>query len=166
MPHMRHSWLSVAVVSAILSGAEPAADEAKGTLAYKAKAKDYAVDLRYAYLIKVPDALNPKEMVRRLVFTPRDIGPDIKACTVAGCVDGSLSDSLHVDLSTPFLPYWMVLDDQRLQHSGPANLAAMKLTTDTPTRIAGQLTFDATKGGGPKVDVSFDAVLLKEFSTR
>jgi hypothetical protein len=166
MPHMRHSWLTVAALTAMLFEAEFAAEEAKGTLAFKAKAKDYAVELKYAYLIKVPDALNPKEMVRRVVFTPGDIGPDIKACTVAGCVDGSLSDGLHVDLSTPFLPYWMVLNDQRVQHSGPADLAALKLTTDTPTRVAGKLTFDATKGGGPKVDVTFDAVLLKEFPNR
>jgi hypothetical protein len=105
-------------------------------------------------------------MVRKVVFTPKDIGPGIRACTVASCVNGSLSDSLHVDLSTPFLPYWVVLDDQRVQYSGPADLAALTLTTDTPTRVAGKLTFDATKGGGPKVDVAFDAVLLKEFPTR
>jgi len=104
-----------------------------------------------------------RKMTRRVVFTPKHIAAGIKACAVMSCVNGSLSDSLHVDLSTPFLPYWMLLNNQRVQYSGPADLAALKLKTDTPTRVAGTLTFDATKGGGPRVHVDFDAMLLKEF---
>lgn len=163
---MRPSSLSVFALCLMASWSGLASDEAKGTLAFKATAKDYVVELKHAYLINVPDALDPKELTRRVVFTPKDIATQIKACAAAACVNGSLADSLHVDLSTPFLPYWMVLNDQRVQYSGPAALAALKLTTDTPTRIAGRLTFDATKAGGPKVDVEFDAVLLKEFRGR
>jgi hypothetical protein len=161
---MRRSWLLVAALATTISGSAWAAAAAKGTLSYKAQAKAYDVELKYAYLIKVPDTLDPKKIIRRLVFTPDDIAAAITACAAASCVNGSLSDSLHVDLSTPFLPYWMVLNDERVQFSGPADLTALKLTTETATRVAGTLIFDATRGGGPKVHVDFDAPLLKEFT--
>lgn len=44
----------------MLSWSAFAPDEAKGTLAYKATAKDYLVELRHAYLIRVPDLRGEK----------------------------------------------------------------------------------------------------------
>src|SRR5688572_19313131 len=124
---MRNLWLIAVALSGALSTALLAA-EAKGVLTYESKGKAHTLELKHAYVIKVPDALNPKEMMRRVVFSPKDIADAIKACPTAQCVNGALADSLHVDLSTPFLPYWMVLDNQRVQYSGPAAPTALKLT--------------------------------------
>jgi hypothetical protein len=38
------------------------------------------------------------------------------------------------------------------------------LTTDSPSRLAGTLKFDASGAGGPVVDVTFDASLVLELS--
>ncbi len=51
---MRGSWLIVVALAATVSGAAFAAQQAKGTLTYKDQAKDYVLELKYAYLIKVP----------------------------------------------------------------------------------------------------------------
>jgi hypothetical protein len=40
--------------------------------------------------------------------------------------------------------------------------ASVKLTTNTPTRLAGTWDLDATAAGGPVVHVTFDAALVKE----
>ncbi len=37
----------------------------------------------------------------------------------------------------------------------------MVLTTDTPTRIAGTFTLDQQASGGPVVQVTFDAPIVK-----
>lgn len=67
-----------------------------------------------------------------------------------------------VDLDAgPRLNYWVVLNDQRVQYSGTAKPAVLTLTADTATRLAGKLTLDGT-AGGPKVEIEFDAPLLKE----
>ena len=38
----------------------------------------------------------------------------------------------------------------------------LKTTANEAKRIAGKLTFDDAGAGGPKVDVEFDAALVKE----
>jgi hypothetical protein len=55
-----------------------------------------------------------------------------------------------------------VPDNQMVQYSGTAAPAVLKLTADTPTRLAGKLTIDNVAAGGPKVDVEFDVPLLRE----
>ena len=41
---------------------------------------------------------------------------------------------------------------------------ALKLTTDTPQRLAGKLTIDDSAAGGAKASIDFDATMLKEFT--
>jgi hypothetical protein len=60
--------------------------------------------------------------------------------------------------------YWMTLNDQMVQYSGTEPYAALAAKTDDPKRLVGTLKFDRTGSGGPKVDVEFDAVLVKEVS--
>jgi hypothetical protein len=64
--------------------------------------------------------------------------------------------------SGPRLNYWFVANDQLIQYSGTVEPTAAKLTTDTPTNLAGTLNIDATGAGGPNVQVEFDASLVKE----
>jgi len=80
------------------------------------------------------------------------------------CADGELMEGLVVDIDGgPRLNYWMAINDQRVQHSGTKPPAALKASADEPKRLAGELAFDDTQAMGPRVDVEFDAVLLKEF---
>lgn len=64
----------------------------------------------------------------------------------------------------PRLNYWVVLNGQRVQYSGTESTAALKLTTDSPQRLAGSLAFDGARAGGPEVALEFDAPLLKEMA--
>ena len=61
----------------------------------------------------------------------------------------------------PRVNYWFVANDQRVQYSGTADPASVKLTTDSPSRIAGTWDLDAAAAGGPVVHVQFDAALAK-----
>ena len=61
------------------------------------------------------------------------------------------------------LNYWVVFNDQRVQHSGTAEPAALKLTAENPARLAGKLVIDDSAAGGPRVDIEFDAPLIREF---
>lgn len=46
--------------------------------------------------------------------------------------------------------------------SGTQRPAALRTGADEPRRLAGKLSFDDTPSGGPKVDVEFDAPIVKE----
>jgi len=41
--------------------------------------------------------------------------------------------------------------------------ASVRASADDPKRLAGKLSFDDSGASGPKVDVEFDAALVKEF---
>ena len=80
------------------------------------------------------------------------------------CADGELMEGLVVDIDGgPRLNYWMTVNDQLVQYSGTKPPAALKSSADEPKRLVGTLTFDDAQSGGPKVDVEFDAPLVKEF---
>ena len=64
----------------------------------------------------------------------------------------------------PRLNYWIVLNDQLVQYSGTVESTALKATADTPDHFAGMLKFDDSSAAGPKIDVEFDAPLLKAFA--
>ena len=75
---------------------------------------------------------------------------------------GGIGEGMTVDLDAgPRLNYWFVANDQRVQYSGTADPASLKLTTDAPQRLAGKWDLDARAAGGPRVQLEFDAALLK-----
>ena len=57
-------------------------------------------------------------------------------------------------------------NDQLVQYSGTARPDTVKLTADTPQRLAGTVTIDDRGAGGPVVKVQFDAALVKELKGR
>lgn len=132
---------------------------AKGTVAYKTN----TAAIKHVWLVKGPDAADPKVTIRHLVFSAADIGAKVKACKAMNCVDADLDDGVTVDLDAgPRLNYWIVLKGQRIQYSGTAKLDKLKATVNSPTRVAGKLAIDDTAAGGGKVDIEFDAPLLAE----
>jgi hypothetical protein len=151
--------LAVAVPLDALAGDGSAA----GTLTYKGPGGLITVALKYVWLIKGPDPIDPKVTIRHLIFSATDLGAKIAACKTMGCMDAVVGSGMTVDLGAgPRLNYWVSLNDQRVQYSGTALPAAFKSTADTPTRLAGKLTIDDTAAGGAKVDVEFDTPLAQE----
>jgi hypothetical protein len=146
--------------------AASAEGSAKGTLTYKSKGAPVTITLRHVWLVKGPDAVDPKRIIRHLILSAIDIGSKVAACKTMNCTDSDLGSGMTVDLDAgPRLNYWVVLDDQRVQYSGTARPEALKLTTDTPGRLAGKLTIDDAAAGGPKIDVEFDTPLLHELKS-
>ncbi len=152
--------LALATSAALPSGSHGAAGQAKGTLSHKGK----SVTFTHAYLVTGPDAMDTKKMIRRLILTTKDLGAKIRGCQAMSCSDGEVTEGLVVDIgSGPRLNYWMALNDQKVQHSGTQPPASLKATADAPKRLTGKLSFDDAASSGPKVDVEFDAALVKEF---
>jgi hypothetical protein len=140
------------------------ADSASGTVTYQSKAGPIVVNVKNVYLVKGPDAVD-KKVFRRLIFTSADLGAKIKACAQMSCSDNDLREGLEVDLvGGSRMNYWFVGNDQRVQYSGSARPETLKLTTDTPQRLAGKLIIDDSAAGGAKVSIDFDATMLKEFT--
>jgi hypothetical protein len=160
---MRRSGLSTGSIGiiALLSLCAPAsADSAKGTIVNGKR----SATIQYVYLVKGPDAVDPSKLIRELVFSPVDFGAKIQACKSMSCVSGALGDGMTVDLpGDERLNYWVVMNGQRMQYSGTAERSALETSVDQPERISGRLRIDDASAGGPVVDVTFDAALVKEF---
>ena len=166
LPSFRPISLAIATAALVAAPAALAAGgTAKGTLAYKAKSGPITVAPKYAYLVKGPDAVEPGKTIRKLIFSTTDLGARIDACKTMSCTDADLGEGMTVDLDAgPRLNYWVVLNGQRIQYSGTEPPASLKLTTDTPQRLAGTLAFDGTAAGGAQVAIEFDTPLVKEMA--
>lgn len=144
----------------ILLLAAPAAHagEAKGTVAYKGS----TLDFKYAYLVQANDVIRNVPM-RRIILSTKDIGAKIASCAKMSCVDGDLGEGLELDfVGNDRLRYWLVMDGQKVQHSGTEPRTAFTATADDAKRVAGKVRFDNSSVGGAKVDVQFDAAFVKE----
>ena len=149
--------IATAVLVAILA-APALAGDAKGTVAYKGR----NVEIKHAYLVQTTDAMSNKPM-RRLILSPKDIGAKIASCAKMSCVDGDLDEGVEFDfVDGPRLNYWLVMNGQKIQYSGTEPKESLKATADDAKKVAGALRFDKTSAGGPKVDIEFDAPMVKE----
>ena len=155
--------LGGAVAAAIAFASAPAdAGEAKGTITYKSKAGAIVVAIRHAYLVRGPDVVSGKT-IRRVVLSVADVSAKLSACGTMLCSDGDITEGMTIDFDAgPRLNYWFVGNNQLVQYSGTAEPASLKLITDTPQRLAGTWDFDESAAGGPRVQVEFDAPLVKE----
>jgi hypothetical protein len=142
-----------------------AASDAKGTLNYKGKSKDFAITLKFAHLVKGPDAMDPKTTIRRVILSSTDLTAKIQACKTMDCSDDDLNEGIEIDIVAggPRLLYWLAVNGGLVQYSGTQRPAALVATTDTADRLAGKIAFDDSGAGGAKLDVTFDATLLKTF---
>jgi len=148
---------AVILIAALGAGPAHAAD-AKGTVVYKGR----TVDVKHAFLVQTTDAMSGKPM-RRLILSPKDIGAKIASCAKMSCVDGDLDEGLEVDfVDGPRLNYWLVMNGQKIQYSGTEPRESLASTANDAKKVAGTLRFDKTSAGGPKVDVTFDAALVKD----
>jgi hypothetical protein len=158
--------LAVGATAVFLSAGMISADDAKGTIAYQSKKGALTIEVKHAFLVKGPDVVGGKT-IRRLVLSVADVGPALRKCNDMSCSDGGIGDGMTIDFDAGArLNYWFVANDQLVQYSGTARPDTVKLTTDTPQRLAGTIAIDDRGAGGPVVKVQFDATLLKELKGR
>ena len=163
---LRRSALALACAAVgVATVAGAAGGTAKGTLTYKAKSGPITISPKFVYLVKGPDGIEASKTIRKLIFSTADMGAKIEGCTTMSCTESGLGEGMTVDLDAgPRLNYWVVLNGQRVQYSGTEPTGALKLTTDTPQRLAGALSFDGERAGGPQVAIEFDTPLVKEMA--
>jgi len=164
MKQICSSRLLVVTMIAMLAVFAATADAgpAKGTITFKSKSGSVVVDVKHAFLVKGPDVVSGKT-IRRVVLSVADIAPAIDKCASMMCSDGGIGEGMTVDFDAgPRVNYWFVANDQRVQYSGTADPASVKLSSNTPNRVAGTWDLDATAAGGPMIHVQFDAALTKE----
>jgi hypothetical protein len=140
------------------------ADGARGTASYQDRTGPVVVTIAHVYLVRGPDAMTGK-IFRRLVLSSEDVSAKLANCATMMCSDGDIGEGMTLDLdSGSRLNYWFVGKNQLVQYSGTADPASLQLSADTPQRVAGKWALDARGAGGPKVDVEFDATLVKELT--
>ena len=146
----------------VFASASAIAGDAKGTITYKGKAGPIVVTVKHAYLVKGPDVVSGKT-IRRVVLSVADVAAKLAACGTMMCSDGDITEGMTIDFDAgPRLNFWFVGNNQLVQYSGTAEPASLKLTADTPQRLAGKWDFDGSAAGGPRVQIEFDAPLVKE----
>ena len=157
---LQDAWHAAVAGLLVLVALPATAGDAKGTITYK----DRKVDVKYSYLVKGPHMVT-KQNIRRVILSAKDLSGKIAACKTMSCTDSGLGDGLSVNFDDgPRLYFWSVMNDQKIQYSGTEPRTALAAKADDAKRIAGTLKFDKTGAGGPKVDVEFDAELVKDVS--
>jgi len=162
-PAMKTPAIALAAATVFFAAAADA-EPASGTINYQSKAGPIVVNVANVYLVKGPDTVSGKT-IRQLIFTAADIGAKLQACASMSCASGNVTEGMTVDFDAGSrLNYWVVGNGQKVQYSGSAKPdAALKLTADAPDRLAGTLTFDDGAMGGAKVNVKFDAKVVKQY---
>jgi opacity protein-like surface antigen len=139
-----------------------AADSASGTVSFQA-AKGA---VKYGFLVRGPDEMDPSKTVLRLYLSSVDIGAKIKACKTFSDADSALEDGAMVDFGDArHLGYAIRLNGERVQYSGGTNGEAFTLTTSKPDHLTGKVHIDDSTSGGAKVDATFDLTLVKTFTS-
>ena len=161
---MRAMLVRILALAALASTSLVAAGaDAKGTVAYKNKTGEFLLAVKHAYVVTGPDVADPRQTLARLILSETDLAAALQTCASMMCIDSQITEGLVVDISDgPRLNSWLTLNKGRVQYSGPQAPAALAISSETATRIAGRLAFDASSTGGPKVDVTFDAAVVKE----
>jgi hypothetical protein len=139
-----------------------AGDSASGTITFKTG----KCVVKYGWLVRGPDEMDPSKTVLRIYLSSSDVGPTIKACKTLSCADSALKDGAMIDFSdSRHLAYAVRLNGERLQYSGGTNGEAFALTTSEPNHLVGKLHIEDTAAGGAKVDATFDLTLVNTFAS-
>ena len=153
---------SLLVLALLTSFSVSANDKVSGSAALKT----FKASLKFAYMVRSPDEMDPSQSILRIYLSSADIGAAIKACKTLSCADHVLTDGAMVDYSdASHLAYAVRLNGERAQYSGGTHGDAFTLTTNNPDQLAGTLHIDDTAMGGATVDADFDLGLTNTFKT-
>jgi hypothetical protein len=135
------------------------AGTATGTITYRGR----SVALAHAWLVRGPDAVDEKKILRRLVLTANDVGAKIAACASMACVDALVTEGVEIDFDAgPRLNYWLAIAGQKVQYSGTADPGVFEAKEGGGRRLAGRIAIDDSAAGGPTIASTFDAPLVVE----
>ena len=159
------SLRNILVVSALWLASSTlalAGDSASGAISFK----DAKGPVKYGFLVRGPDEMDPSKTVLRLYLSSVDIGTKVKAAKTFSDADNALGDGAMVDFGDArHLGYAIRLNGERVQYSGGTDGEAFKLTTNKPDHLAGNVQIDDSASGGAKVDATFDLTLVKTFTS-
>ena len=159
-------FLTLAIVFLFSSLLASPKEKANGTLTYKDKTKSFTSSLKHAYLVKGPHDYEKDKTIRRIIFSPTDIAVGLQSAKSMSEAVAALKEGMTIDFDAgPRLNYWITLNGGLVQYSGTATLDTFTKTTESGERITGKLMIDDADAGGPKVEVEFDAPLLKTYKT-
>ena len=154
--------LGVSAMVLAMSSTALAADKVSGTVNFKT----WSGAVKYAWLVRSPDAMDDSKSILRIYLSSVDIGAKIKACKTLSCANQALEDGAMVDYSDArHLGYAVRLNGDRVQYSGGTDGDAFTLATNKPDHLAGNLHIDDSAVGGAKVDADFDLTLANTFKT-
>lgn len=157
----RCATLLASIVFAASAGAL-AADKASGSVSFKT----YSTAVKYGWLVRGPDEMDPSKTVLRIYLSSVDVGAKIRACKSLSCADGALQDGAMIDFSdATHLGYALRLHGELVQYSGGTNAQAFRLSTKQPNHLAGKLHVDDSTVGGGEIDAEFDLMLTRTFET-
>lgn len=151
-------WCLVGLVAAgMLQGSARPEGTAKGSYTYRGE----TVQLRFAYLVRGPDAVDPSVTIRRVILSTTSLDSAVAACQTMSCLDGAVREGMTLELDAgPRLNYWVALRNGAVQYSGTARPAVLSVARQAADRLAGKLDLDDSQADGPRVSVEFDAPLL------
>jgi hypothetical protein len=155
------AWLLSSIALA-LSTRVLAADQASGNVTFKG----YTSAIKYGWLVRSPDEMDPSRSILRIYLSSADIGAKIKACHTLLCADSALEDGVMIDFSDArHLGYALRLNGELVQYSGGTNRQAFALSTNQANHLAGKVHIDDDAVGGGKVDAQFDLTVTNTFKT-
>ena len=97
--------------------AEPAnnANSAKGKITFTPTAGVGMLDVKYAYLMKAPDAISARP-ARRIVLATTDTSAKIAACqSMLSCPGRSFDSAMTIDFDVrPRMNFWLAGNRQRI----------------------------------------------------
>ena len=153
------AWAGWLALAASAGGGAPGT--ASGTIAYRGR----SVALAHAWLVRGPDVVDEKKILRRLVLTGNDVGAKIAACASMACVDALVTEGLEIDFDAgPRLNYWLAIAGQKVQYSGTADPAVFEAKENAARRLAGKIAIDDSTAGGPTIAATFDAPLVLDLA--
>jgi hypothetical protein len=139
-----------------------AADKASGRVTFKT----YSSVVKYGWLVRGPNEMDPNTTVLRIYLSSVDIGAKIRACKTLSCADSALDDGGMIDFGeAAHLGYALRFNGDLAQYSGGTSAQAFTLSTNQPDHLAGKLHVDDSVIGGGEVDAEFDLTLTRTFET-
>ncbi|MGA9422204.1 MAG: hypothetical protein WBW61_07560 [Rhodanobacteraceae bacterium] len=133
---------------------------AKGNLSVEGPDDPLSVTLTHAYYVTGPDRFDETKTVRSIVFTKDDQRAAIGACADMRCAMLSATDGLQIDFAEPGMVNWWA-HVSPIQYSSTASGDALKLSVDSPGRVAGTFKLG---GSGATTAIEFDASLVRDFA--
>lgn len=162
--------LTCALTGLLLTGtgvvAAASAPRVEGTIAREGQ----KVEIRHVYLFRGPDPDGDEtKIIRRLVFSPVDLGKVLRACQDMNCTSKFLFEpgglGLVVDLLEGDWPRYMAQLPGFGMSGGIPPENALEFPTDGPKHVAGTLRLDLAEFAGPTGELEFDVQLTREFQT-